>query len=806
MPLSLPARWAASGALLILGIMVFFSYSNTFHAPPYFDDFHAFVYEPLVKSSDWSLAKILVLSQTKFGWKRWIPMLTFSFDMTVGGGRLASFHLSNLTFHFLTSLAVFFLIRSLASWQAVRAPANSRQPAPWHVALWTAGLWVLHPVQTNAVTYLVQRMASLVTLFSVLSVAFYVIARTLMETENGKLGLRAALLMGGSLICMGFAFLCKQNSFILPVLLLFTEAWFFRTDTFHRILVFGRKHYVITTMMALALALLCYNLVPDLLVIYEKRHFTLAERVMTEWRVLAWYVSLLLWPSPNRLSLEHDVVISTSLVQPITTLFSLLFLVVIVTWIFSRRKRYPLITYGLLWFLLNLVIESTIIPLELVFEHRLYLSSIGFIFSSVLFISQVLTRSTQKLSSQESQMIAWSVFAMVAAALALLTFQRNMTWADRIAFNRDNVAKAPLNPRAHGNLAVALSMEGAYAEAIQEANTALNLGQKNFESYSVAANAIIMSYFGLKEYQKGVDEGQRLIAGYPPGASAAALPFACLGTALAYKELGQLSEAYQTVLRALFTDEHMATRSPVVVQVASGILADLYEKAKADGKSLDQDGNADFGKMPVKTWVAQTLLVFDCYSQAKTLLQESLGENPQDSTARGMLENVTLGEERSQLEKERWSFWRKYVLHPYSRFNLCMAAAYLAQTTNLPAVLVQPAEKLLDYALTIHPNSADATLLKGWYHFQRNETAQAIALARKTLELEPDSARAWLGLGFFLAKAGENREAIAAFHAVLELYPLCPTRPAIKDFMNKLELDPASQRTWLPNVPEPQLP
>jgi protein O-mannosyl-transferase len=793
-PFSLPSPLAAGLALLALGVILFFSYCNTFYIPPLLDDYHTFIYEPkLHATSGWSPADILILSHTKFGWKRWIPMLTFAFDLRVGGGELVSFHLSNLTIHFLTALAVFFLIRALVSWQGSREPVSAMQPNAWHIALWTAGLWALHPVQTNAVTYLVQRMASLVTLFSVLCVALYVIARSLM-LKDGRFGLKAAMLLAGSLTSLGLAFLCKENSFIIPMLLLFTEAWYFRTDTFHRVFVVIRKHYLIATIMALILALLFYTQLSGFLDAYEKRHFTLIERVMTEWRVMVWYISLLLWPSPNRLSLEHDVVVSTSIFQPITTLFSLLFLVLIVAGIFSQRKRHPLITYGFLWFLLNLVTESTVIPLELVFEHRLYLPSIGFIFVCVLAIYRVLMRVTRALSNAESRKIAWSAFAILASLLSLLTYQRNWTWADPIAFNRDNVAKAPLNPRAHVNLAVALSKAGAYTEALKEAEITLRLGKGKFESYSEATNAIVLCHFALGDYQRAVDEGERLIAAFPPGAGAAAMPLACFATAMAHEKLGQTSEAYQTVLRGLLFDQHMTMRSPLVTNMASAILADLFEKARSSGTTLDQDDDSGSGSLPVKTLVARTLLGFDCYSQAKSLLQESVAENPQNQTTQQMLENMNRGEVRSQLEKERWSFWRKYVLHPYSRFNLCMTAAYLARTTELPLTLVQLAERLLDHALQLHPDSADANLLKGWYHFQRDENEQAIEFARKTLELEPESARAWLGLGFFLAKAGNNSDAIAAFHNVLAIYPQCPARPAIADMMKKLQQVPVADQ------------
>ncbi len=104
----------------------------------------------------------------------------------------------------------------------------------------------------------------------------------------------------------------------------------------------------------------------------------MVERLLTEARIVVWYLSLLLWPAPSRMSLEHDVVVSTSLLNPPTTLGAIVFLALLGWLILRYRKKFPLISYGGMWFLLNLLIESTIVPLELVFEHRLYLPSVGF--------------------------------------------------------------------------------------------------------------------------------------------------------------------------------------------------------------------------------------------------------------------------------------------------------------------------------------------------------------------------------------------------------------------------------------------
>ncbi len=111
---------------------------------------------------------------------------------------------------------------------------------------------------------------------------------------------------------------------------------------------------------------------------YSSRHFTMLERLLTETRIVVWYLSLLLWPAPSRMSIEHDVELSTSLLNPLTTLPAMIFLGVLCWLILRYRRRYPLLSYGGAWFFLNLVIESTVVPLELIFEHRLYLPSVGF--------------------------------------------------------------------------------------------------------------------------------------------------------------------------------------------------------------------------------------------------------------------------------------------------------------------------------------------------------------------------------------------------------------------------------------------
>jgi tetratricopeptide (TPR) repeat protein len=282
----------------------------------------------------------------------------------------------------------------------------------------------------------------------------------------------------------------------------------------------------------------------------------------------------------------------------------------------------------------------------------------------------------------------------------------------------------------------------------------------------------------------------------------------CLTTAMAYKEAGDLAGAYRMVLRGLSFSQHLTWRSPSITALFPVVLAELLEQSRGSGTPLGPgDGVLDLGESSEKTWIAKTLLAFDHWPEAKALLQGSLAEAPWDKSARQLLERMEKDEQLSLTQQKRWSFWEKYVRHPYSRLNLFMAAAFLARTTSLPEFVVQYAEHLLDRALILQPDSADAVLLKGWYHFQRNEIDQAVARAREAIKLEPDSARAWLGMGFFQAKAGQNKEAQEAFLKTLELYPRCPERLAITDIMTELHKSLSlEQSTVVPAAPGPPQP
>jgi protein O-mannosyl-transferase len=179
------------------------------------------------------------------------------------------------------------------------------------------------------------------------------------------------------------------------------------------------------------------------------------NRVLTQFRVVAFYLSLLFWPAPSRLNLDHDIAVSLSLFDPATTLFSLLFLAGLFATAVLIARREPLGAYAILWFLGNLVIESSVIRLELVFEHRTYLPSV---FPAIALVSLLFRFLKQK----------WAAVALLAALVAggsFWTWQRSLVWADEVSLWRDCLEKSPLKPRPYNNLGSALSKIGRFEEA-----------------------------------------------------------------------------------------------------------------------------------------------------------------------------------------------------------------------------------------------------------------------------------------------------------------------------------------------------
>jgi len=776
-------------SIFIVSFLFVAAYSNTLESPFILDDFHSFVMDPDVHVQNWSWDTIWSLSKTKFGICRWLPMISLAMDLHVGEGKPLAFHVTNLLIHGVTFFVVIALMALL--WKAHAGDKELPLVIPGSLmAVGGAALWALNPVQSSAVTYIVQRMASLQALFYVASMACYVAARLLMK--DGRKGWCVSMLFlftGLSGLC---AFLSKENALMLPVMIALTEVWFFRGALLLRLAEILRRRPILTAIGALVLLTVISfkltTLIAEMSKIYSYRHFTLLERLLTEGRVVLGYLSLFFWPAPSRLSLEHDVVLSTSLLDPPTTFLSLVALGVVFVLVWFFRRRYPLITYGLLWYFVNLIIESTIIPVELVFEHRLYLPSVGLALFSVALCVEIFSKINSSLDLRQRVALAWSVFMIFCSVSSLLTFSRNEVWSSLLSVYGDAVQKAPLNPRARCNYGLALLRGGYYKESLEESEKAIALGKDYYEQHLAAATNVVTSLLLMNKAEEAAQRGEFYLNNKPKVADEGHYPRLMLLMALSNCRAGHMDQAYDNVDAAL-TWMRRLPFSKESRDLAADDLRVMLEVARDTSIDIDRDGSPDPGSLSVDAWLARAFLKWGESDKAEELLKNAV-QNPEDAAAKEMLASLEEIRSRNEKSSSDWDFEKKYLLKPFSRHNALVASAYLLSKIPHLSDLAwcrEMGRAMLERALRIEPHSVDALLLLAWQDYAGGDVKAAVSRVREAIVERSDYARAWIQLGFFLNDAPREGNAAEAFREGLRLYPAYPKKAILEKMISDQE-------------------
>ena len=325
-----------------------------------------------------------------------------------------AFKRDNLLLHLLAGVLVFALTRKLA-----RQLATTRASADV-IALATMAMWVLHPMQLSATMLVVQRMNILASICMLLGLIGYVgcVTRSAWPDARRVLSAGAILALSATL-----GLLCKENGvlvFAYAVALNLTvlrEAIAEVRPPWRRLLLAG------TALPVAALAVAALVKLPEIQAGYRGRDFTLGERLLTEPRILFDYVREILLPRIGDQGLFHDgYVASSGLMSPPSTLLSLAALAVLTTAAWLLRARRPLFALAVLWFLAGHLLESTVIPLELYFEHRNYLPMVGMLFACAAGVS---------LTTPEYRRLAWALLAVWILMVSALTYVNARTWGDR---------------------------------------------------------------------------------------------------------------------------------------------------------------------------------------------------------------------------------------------------------------------------------------------------------------------------------------------------------------------------------------
>ena len=282
------------------------------------------------------------------------------------------FKVTNLCIHLLNGVMVFGLARSLSG--AIAAQPGASKPNPGAIALACAALWLLSPIQVSAVFLTVQRMTELAATFAFAGLWGFVAVVQRTRTLGHACAAIAALGLGTLL-----SFLSKENGALVPLLALVICATLL-TPTMKGLPALPRR--VVWAGIALPSAAVLAMLGKIALNAphghYASRAFGLWERLMTEARVLVDYVSLILMPRLSSSSLYNDdFAISRGLLQPATTLPAILLVLAALAAGLCLLRRKPLPAFGLLWYLGAHVMESSVVALEIYFEHRNYVPLFG---------------------------------------------------------------------------------------------------------------------------------------------------------------------------------------------------------------------------------------------------------------------------------------------------------------------------------------------------------------------------------------------------------------------------------------------
>jgi tetratricopeptide (TPR) repeat protein len=436
--------------LLLLLVLIFMVYSNAVDTAWHMDDF-----PNITQNSRLHLKRLGAdeIAATFFAKPaqgksnqlyRPVACLTFALNWYFGQQDVRGYHIVNISLHVITAFLLYLSVLTVFKTPNLknRFPDNQQ-----FIALLTAALWAVNPVQTQTVDYIVQRMTILATLFCLLSIYFYIKAR--LSDSPAFRGMVFAACIISYLLAMG----SKENAAILPLGLLLVEAVFFQDPGWSR----STKRIfwcAVASGIFVFLTAVLFFLQGDLFSFmngYAARPFSLEQRLLTEPRILIFYLSQLFFPLASRLSIQHDVVISTSMVTPWTTLPAIGLICFLIVWgVLNIRKR-PLAAFGVLFFFLNHLIESTVLPLELLFEHRNYLPSL-FIF---LPVAAGAKRLLDYLVNYHYGIFRLSVccLVLVLMGLGLNTYARNRAWATQKSLWEDAMVKAPESARPYQNVA-----------------------------------------------------------------------------------------------------------------------------------------------------------------------------------------------------------------------------------------------------------------------------------------------------------------------------------------------------------------
>ncbi|MFW5731265.1 MAG: tetratricopeptide repeat protein [Desulfonatronovibrionaceae bacterium] len=458
-------HWAGLLLIVIAGVLV---YSNTLEVPFVLDDVRQIEENQDIRSLenflDW---KVLAKNRP-------LTDFTFALNYHFHGLDVTGYHLVNLVLHLANGVLVYWLVLLFAgAGRRDESQHFSESAAVRLMAFFAALIFVVHPLQTQAVTYIVQRFTIMAAGFYILSVIFYILGRNRLAQGSGLNWKPGAVFFTLSFFSGLLAFLSKQNAASLPGMILACELILYdRTWAGWK-----RKLKWIAPGCALFILFVLYNVgffsgsfsmgraLEDVSTLMrETEDISRWEYLMTQFTVLPRYLLLYVFPVGQNIDPMYPV---TTDFFNLYTLAGTFFLAILLGAGIYLIPRQPLPALSIFWFFITLSVESSIIPIsDPMFEHRMYLPMMGPALATAWVGARVARR--------HFKLIMAAAICLVLA-FGAASYARNSVWQSELSIWQDSVSKNSDNHRAHTSLALVLEETGRRQQALKHYNRALEI-------------------------------------------------------------------------------------------------------------------------------------------------------------------------------------------------------------------------------------------------------------------------------------------------------------------------------------------
>lgn len=409
--------------IFFISVFVVIAYFNSFDNEFSYDDNYLILNNPQIESIE---NYIYTPKWFKLFDNRSLSKLTYSLNFYIHGYEVFGYHLFNVFIHLAASITAYFL-----SLQFIRKIPKKRLNISLEAAfaLISALIFALHPIQTDAVSYVTQRMASMAGLFVLLSIFFYIKFRESLRINKKQ---QALIYICFCIVSFILSILSKETGYIALILFFFIEVYFFqkREERY--------KYKFFFASIAVFASIVIYYIIrfgiPSL-----TNDFSRITYLFTQQKVIVKYIVLILFPINQHLS--HLIIPEYTILSINVFLSALLHLSLLISAVILFRKGIKIISAGIVWFYITIMIESSIIPLPyLMNEYRLYLAIFGL---SLIFAYLIIVwKNTSKMKTP------YFITSIVLLILTILTINRNNIWQNEITLWSDNVKKSPYNSEA----------------------------------------------------------------------------------------------------------------------------------------------------------------------------------------------------------------------------------------------------------------------------------------------------------------------------------------------------------------------